>query len=102
MLRFVTKINVEEITQRLSSPGLVIVPHFCLCLAPGERDLQMANQRVPEELAGNGLEHRQDQGWREHVSAEGDRENAKDLSDFTGTAQCKEYDKHQHQMCENV
>lgn len=39
---------------------------------PGERDLPMANKRVPEEYAGNGLEHRQDEGWREHVSAKGE------------------------------
>lgn len=45
----------------------------------------MANQGVPEEYAGNGLEHRQDKGWREHVSAEGEWENEKNISGFTGT-----------------
>lgn len=39
-MRFVKKINVEEITSRLRLLGSVLVPCFC---AAGERDLQMAN-----------------------------------------------------------
>lgn len=50
--------------RNIFNPGF----YFGLRVA-GERDLQMANQGVPEEHAGDGLEHRQDQGWREHVSA---------------------------------
>ena len=69
-------------------------PGVNLCFyAAGEGDLQMANQRVPEEHAGNELEHRQDQGWREHVSAEGERENEEDISDLTGM---KEYAAGKH------
>lgn len=65
--------------------GLSSCSHISVSVSSGEGDLQMANQRVPEEHAGNGLERRQDQGWREHVSAAGERENEKDLSDLAGT-----------------
>lgn len=86
-VKSVRKINIRETRNlKVEASGLSPRHYFCLC-ASGERDLQMANQRVPEEYASNGLEHRQDQGWRKHVSTEGERENAKDLSGFTGTVQ---------------